>query len=62
MRAADFATIRARLAELERDRRSTAQRRQHEEANAEADRQTADTLKTDMKARTVVRNGRIGLG
>lgn len=63
MRAAhDVATIRARMAELEAERRLALKRREDEQAHAEADRRTARTLSADIRARTIVRNGRVGLG
>lgn len=50
------------MAELEAERRLALKLRKDEEAHAEADRRTAQTLNADMKARTVVRNRRVGLG
>jgi hypothetical protein len=63
MRAADdFATIRARMAELDRERRPASQRREDEEAHAEADRRSAHTLNADLKARAIGQNRPFRLG
>jgi ribosome recycling factor len=62
MRAADdFAAIRARMEELARERR-----RQHgargEEVIGEADRQSVEVIRAELKARIIAQNRRFRLG
>jgi hypothetical protein len=62
MRAADdFATIRARMEELARERRRQNAAR-GEGVIGEADRQPIEVIRAALKARIIAQNRRFGLG
>ena len=62
MRAADdFATIRTRMEELARERRRQNAAR-GEEVIGEADRQSVEVIRAELKARIIAQNRRFRLG
>ena len=62
MRAADdFAAIRARMEELARERRRQ-QGARGEEVIGEADRQSVEVIRAELKARIIAQNSRFRLG